>query len=120
MTNLKEGLNLPLTKIVGGSELKLFSIAHQQSPKHPLIFVYAKTAEQANELLDGVAIGAHPAQAVVKETPKAPPTTETRSTVKTSAYTDELWGGDDNCEHQVYGKPRGGIECVKCGGWFCY
>ena len=30
-----------------------------------------------------------------------------------------LWDSDPDCEHDIVEKPSG-IECSKCGGWFCY
>ena len=32
----------------------------------------------------------------------------------------ELFDADENCEHEIIGKPEGGIKCIKCHGWFCY
>lgn len=31
----------------------------------------------------------------------------------------ELYDADEECEHEIKEK-MSGIECVKCGGWFCY
>ena len=36
---------------------------------------------------------------------------------------EELWGADPDCDHEIRAKTMsegGGIECVKCKGWFCY
>lgn len=30
-----------------------------------------------------------------------------------------LYNADPKCDHQIKSK-WSGIECVKCGGWFCY
>ena len=32
----------------------------------------------------------------------------------------ELFGSDFYCEHDIIAKQRGGVECRKCGGWFCF
>lgn len=33
---------------------------------------------------------------------------------------EELYDADESCRHLVKGSSGGGVECVKCGGWFCY
>lgn len=32
----------------------------------------------------------------------------------------ELWGGDPGCEHDEVEMPGGGVQCSKCGAWFCF
>lgn len=34
--------------------------------------------------------------------------------------TEELWGADLNCDHDIQPAPGGGVKCTKCPGWFCY
>jgi hypothetical protein len=34
--------------------------------------------------------------------------------------TEELFGADPNCDHEVIAQPGGGIKCTKCPGWFCF
>lgn len=31
-----------------------------------------------------------------------------------------LYDSDENCDHIIKASLSGGIECMKCGGWFCY
>lgn len=33
---------------------------------------------------------------------------------------DYLFDADEDCHHLTRGASGGGVECVKCGGWFCY
>lgn len=40
-----------------------------------------------------------------------------------SADTDdlgELWDADPDCEHDIKPAFGGGVNCTKCGGWFCF
>ena len=32
---------------------------------------------------------------------------------------DELFGADPDCVHIIKSK-WSGVECIKCGAWFCY
>ncbi len=34
-------------------------------------------------------------------------------------WDDNLFDADPNCIHEIKNK-WSGVECVKCGGWFCY
>lgn len=33
---------------------------------------------------------------------------------------EELYDADPNCKHIIVEADGGGVECTKCGGWFCY
>lgn len=35
------------------------------------------------------------------------------------SWMDKLYQADENCKHLTRCASGGGIECVKCGGWFC-
>jgi hypothetical protein len=32
---------------------------------------------------------------------------------------NELYDADPDCDHQIIAK-WSGVECSKCGGWFCF
>ncbi len=32
----------------------------------------------------------------------------------------ELWGAHAYCWHELEDKSGGGVECIHCGGWFCF
>lgn len=34
--------------------------------------------------------------------------------------TEELFEAEDNCTHVIKTSTGGGVECMRCGGWFCY
>lgn len=31
----------------------------------------------------------------------------------------KLWGGNHDCDHEIYAQCSGGIKCIKCGAWYC-
>lgn len=34
--------------------------------------------------------------------------------------TEELYEADADCNHVIKNSCGGGVECMRCGGWFCY
>lgn len=33
---------------------------------------------------------------------------------------DALWNADPECEHDTVASRRGGVNCTKCDGWYCF
>lgn len=53
---------------------------------------------------------------VIKQTPKQ----SERSETSVFRLSDNLWGADPDCDHDIEYPSGGGVRCKKCSGWFCF
>jgi hypothetical protein len=68
-----------------------------------------------------VACGKHGAQLVNPIAPLGPTLTRPalRIIPRIEDWRGGLWSADPECEHYITFRLGGGVECIRCGGWYC-